>query len=222
MLVMTSSPQPGWYADPSRAADLRWWDGVRWTDATVRDGVQEVRPLPPPGRPVPAAEPGVVRVRAAGSLLTEPVLVLSADGDVRGVRAPDGRPLGSVVGRLGAGLLDRLQTRRLALRDTSGTPQLLLRRAASLGRAPLVVERPGVGEVGQLVPEDGGWQLLSAGSRVGRLRTGTGGDLVVVDATGAEVVRAQAAPGERVVRVHRALPDPLLALALAGALVVAP
>ena len=25
-------PQPGWYADPYGGSDLRWWDGIRWTD----------------------------------------------------------------------------------------------------------------------------------------------------------------------------------------------
>ena len=217
---MTSSPQPGWYDDPSGIADLRWWDGTRWTDATVEDGVPSARPLPVPGRPARAAEPGVVRVRATGSLLAEPVLVLDPAGDVRGVRAPDGRSLGSLVGEVGSGLLDRLRTARLQVRDTAGTPQLLLTRAPSLRPAPLVVERPGSGEVGRLVPEDGRWALVSAGRAVGGLRVDDAGDVVVVDASGSEVARASAATGQRVVRVHRPLPDPLLPLALAGALAV--
>jgi Protein of unknown function (DUF2510) len=25
---------PGWYPDPSRETDLRWWDGKQWTDRT--------------------------------------------------------------------------------------------------------------------------------------------------------------------------------------------
>ncbi len=215
---MTSSPQPGWYADPAREADLRWWDGARWTDATVQDGAPSVRPLP--GRPAAAAEAGVVRVRAAGSLLTEPALVLDPTGEVRGVRSPDGRALGSVVGQLGQGLLDRLRTARLTVRDPAGAPLLLLTRSASLRGAAVVVERPGAGEVGALVPEQGRWALVSAGQPVGGLRVDDAGDVVVADAAGDEVARASAATGERVVRVHRALQDPLLPLALAGALVV--
>ncbi len=27
-------PTPGWYPDPGGEAALRWWDGMRWTDAT--------------------------------------------------------------------------------------------------------------------------------------------------------------------------------------------
>ena len=29
------SPAPGWYADPWRAALMRWWDGSEWTDSTL-------------------------------------------------------------------------------------------------------------------------------------------------------------------------------------------
>ncbi len=41
------SPIPGWYADPSDAAQLRWWDGSTWTDDT-RAQVPHTAP-PPPG-----------------------------------------------------------------------------------------------------------------------------------------------------------------------------
>jgi hypothetical protein len=207
---MTSAPQPGWYADPARAADLRWWDGGRWTDAVVLGGVQRVSPLGAPRR-----EQVVER-----SLLAEPVLVVDRDGDVRGVRAPDGRRLGSVVGRVRSGLLDRLRSTRLQVRDAAGEPQLLLTRAPSLGRAPLVVERPGGGEVGQLVQEAGRYALVSAGRPVGALQV-HGSDVVVLDASGAEVARSTETVGERVVRVHGRLPDPLGPLAVAAALAVA-
>jgi membrane protease YdiL (CAAX protease family) len=34
--VMQVQPTPGWYSDPWRAAPLRWWDGVQWTDRTYQ------------------------------------------------------------------------------------------------------------------------------------------------------------------------------------------
>jgi hypothetical protein len=40
---------PGWYADPSDAAQLRWWDGSTWTGDT-RAQIPHTAP-PPPGGP---------------------------------------------------------------------------------------------------------------------------------------------------------------------------
>jgi hypothetical protein len=31
-------PVPGWYADPTRRFELRYWDGGRWTEHVGRDG----------------------------------------------------------------------------------------------------------------------------------------------------------------------------------------
>ncbi len=54
------SPIPGWYADPSDAAQLRWWDGSTWTDDTR---AQSPHTAPPPPRASgtpggPSATPG--------------------------------------------------------------------------------------------------------------------------------------------------------------------
>ena len=55
-----SEPVPGWYPDPQRAAALRWWDGVRWTEhVSPAPGVPTRSPYAPaprrqlmPGTPV--------------------------------------------------------------------------------------------------------------------------------------------------------------------------
>lgn len=50
------SPVQGWYADPTRPGQLRWWDGNQWTPHAQPDPTQ-----PDPGRPDPSfsALPGV-------------------------------------------------------------------------------------------------------------------------------------------------------------------
>ena len=39
---MQVQPAPGWYSDPWRAAPLRWWDGVQWTDHTYQSAFPPV------------------------------------------------------------------------------------------------------------------------------------------------------------------------------------
>ena len=222
-----TSPQPGWYADPAAEHELRWWDGARWTAAVMTAGAQASSPLRPPA--------GGATADSGGPLLTAPVLVLVREPGGAGVLDETGRRLGTVVddGRGGAGgLLDRLRACRLELRDTSGATRLLLRRPAGLRARPVVVERPGAGEVGQLVPETGpgavGHALRSGGRPVGSLdaRDRPGGEVRVLDLSGAEVARISRRPpgaahplGAHVVHVHRPLPDPLRSLVVAAALV---
>ncbi|GAB2531700.1 DUF2510 domain-containing protein [Nocardia heshunensis] len=43
--AMRPSPTPpGWYVDPGYPGQLRWWDGIQWTQH-----VQVAPPPPPPG-----------------------------------------------------------------------------------------------------------------------------------------------------------------------------
>jgi hypothetical protein len=55
-----SSPPAGWYQDPENAAQLRYWDGVEWT---------EHRAAPPQAAPVTPSAPYVADVYAAGANL---------------------------------------------------------------------------------------------------------------------------------------------------------
>ena len=75
---------PGWYPDPSRAAALRWWDGVEWTSST-----QSV----PPAAAIPDGAAGKqpatdARAIALGALALLGVALLrfAASADVFGLR----------------------------------------------------------------------------------------------------------------------------------------
>lgn len=51
------APAPGWYADPTGLAGVRWWDGAQWTSYTApmpasAPGAAVVRPSLPEGAPI--------------------------------------------------------------------------------------------------------------------------------------------------------------------------
>ncbi len=78
------SPEPGWYPDPSGSPNLRWWNGVSWSDST--------HPLPgasPQSAPAPAYptifgdDPGPTtgrRGRGAGVAIAMVVVLLGIAG----------------------------------------------------------------------------------------------------------------------------------------------
>jgi hypothetical protein len=54
------SPAPGWYPDPERPGNRRWWDGLAWTDFSEPlngGGSSSGQPAPPPSGG-PGAPPG--------------------------------------------------------------------------------------------------------------------------------------------------------------------
>ena len=65
-------PPPGWHPDPWRQHELRWWDGVQWTE-WVRDkpgGTRSEDPpgsLPPPGVAEQTPWPAARRTRCAAA-----------------------------------------------------------------------------------------------------------------------------------------------------------
>jgi len=63
---MSPQPNPGWYPDPSVPTQLRWWDGVSWSNATQPAAVSGV--APGSGFAPPSAVSGV----APGSRFAHP------------------------------------------------------------------------------------------------------------------------------------------------------
>ncbi len=174
-----TAPQPGWYADPSAAFDLRWWDGTTWTADVVRAGLQSTSPLGALPERQGADRPDRIRQQVqqagggstpgTGSLFTEPVLVVNQKTKIveltneYAVYDAAGRPIGSVV-EIGQSTmkkamrfvssLDQYMTHRLEVRDAQGVPQLLLTRPAKVMRSRVVVQRPDGTSVGELVQEN--------------------------------------------------------------------
>ncbi len=50
---------PGWYPDPTRRHQHRYWDGKDWTDSIADQGITayDAPTFSPPTQPVPAAQP---------------------------------------------------------------------------------------------------------------------------------------------------------------------
>lgn len=259
-----TTPQPGWYADPATTFDLRWWDGGRWTDAVVKGGVQTTSPLPDGRTPVQVSSTGYVKdqvqrragiaptAAGSGTLFTEPVLVVNQKAKLieltneYAVYDQAGQPLGTVV-EVGQSAVkkavrflssvDQFLTHRLEVRDTAGTPLLLLTRPAKLVKSRVVVSRPGVGELGQLVQENVfgkiRFGMYSGGRQVGSLNAQNwrAWDFRILDEAGVEVARIKktfegvaktlfTTADNYVVQIHRPLRDPLLSLVVAAALTV--
>lgn len=262
-----TTPQPGWYADPAGAFDLRWWDGIGWTDAVVRSGVQTQSPLPDGRGPVDAgraAQPeriadqlqrqaGQAHVMGGGgTLFTEPVLVVNQKTKIieltneYAVFDQSARQIGSVVqiGQSGAKKVaraltsfDQFMTHKLEVRDAYGQPQLLLTRPAKLMKSRIIVEKPGIGEIGQLVQENVfghiRFGLHSGGRAVGSLKAQNwrAWDFQILDENDQEVARIKktfegiaktlfTTADNYVVTIHRPLQDPLQSLVVAAALTV--
>lgn len=262
-----TTPQPGWYDDPAATFDLRWWDGSTWTDAVVKAGVQSQSPLPDGRGPVDVGRAGrseriqdqVERQAQAkpvmgggGTLFTERVLVVNQKAKILeltneyAVFDQSGNQIGSVVQVGQSGLkkaarfvssVDQFMTHKLEVRDAHGQPQMLLTRPAKFMKSKLLVERPGYGEIGQLVQENVfgkiRFGLHSGGRSVGSLNAQNwrAWDFQILDDQNQEVARIKktfegvaktlfTTADNYVVTIHRELQDPLLSLVVAAALCV--
>ena len=58
LLPFTPGAGPGWFNDPQRRHELRYFDGTLWTEHVSDDGVQAVDGwMPPPPPPPPPLQP---------------------------------------------------------------------------------------------------------------------------------------------------------------------
>jgi hypothetical protein len=259
-----TTPQAGWYADPTGTFEQRWWDGKAWSDKVVHAGQQSVSPLPTGAAPVSASRPdqlqrqigqkaGVVPgAPGGGTVFTEPVLVVNQKTKLiemvneYSVYDQHGEQIASVT-EVGQSFLkkavrligeyDQFFTHRLEVRDLTGRPQLLVTRPAKILKSKVIVEKPGIGEVGRLVQLNAigkiRFGLMQGERQIGELRAENwrAWDFSIVDESGTEVARVQktfeglartmfTTADNYVVRLHRTLEDPLLSLVVASALTV--
>ncbi|MGB8652786.1 MAG: phospholipid scramblase-related protein [Mycobacteriales bacterium] len=259
-----TTPQAGWYADPTGSFEHRWWDGARWTEQVAHGGQQTVSPLPDGQAPVQASRPDQVQRQVTqqaglatgapgnGTVFTEPVLVVNQKVKLveltnqYSVYDQHGGQLASVT-EVGQSTLkklvrlvseyDQFLTHRLEVRDMTGRPQLLVTRPAKLLKSKVIVEKPGVGEVGRLVQQNAigkiRFALMAGTEQVGEMRAENwrAWDFAIVDSVGTEIARIKktfeglaktlfTTADNYVVHLHRPLADPLLSLVVASALTV--
>ena len=254
----------GWYPDPTGTFHHRWWDGQQWTDQVSSNGQQSVSPLHPGAAPVQASRPDKLAAQTAragvepggvtggGTVFTEPVLVVNQKVKLievtnqYSVYDQNGTQIASVseVGQSTLkkvvrvlGEYDQFFTHRLEVRDMQARPVLQITRPAKILKSKVVVEKPGVGEVGRLEQRNAigkiRFALMAGSEQVGELRAENwrAWDFAIVDASGTEIARIKktfeglaktmfTTADNYVVRIHRPLEDPLLSLVVASALTV--
>jgi len=270
---------PGWYPDPARAHELRYFDGGTWSEHVSDHGVAAVDPLPPGGPPsagsrafdsldqglsfgeVPSAKvqaqvaqnTGAAPVAAGtGSIFDEPVLVVNQKAKLielnneYSVFDAEGRKIGAVkqVGQSGArkalrlvSNIDQFMKVHLDVTDGAGQPLLRLTRPGKVLKSTVIVERPGVGEVGRLVQENAigkiRFAMMVGAQKVGSINAENwrAWNFSIRDGSETEVARitktwegfAKAAfttADNYVVQIHRPLEDPLRSLVVAAAVSV--
>lgn len=176
---MTTTPPPGWYPDPHRRHEQRWWDGQAWT-AHVSTGGQQ-------GHDDPAAvvaqhRPEQIRHQVhqqagiagggpgsgagGGTIWTEPILVVNQKAklieieneyavfDQGGQQIAAVRQVGQSTARKVLRVLtdvDQFLSTTLQVVDRSGAVQMVLSRPGKFLKSTVVVQGPGGGELGRIV-----------------------------------------------------------------------
>jgi len=187
-----------------------------------------------------------------GDMFSEPVLVVNQKAKLielnnqYSVFDAEGRKIGAVqqVGQSGArkalrlvSNIDQFMKVHLDVTDVNGQPLLRLTRPGKVLKSTIIVERPGVGEVGRLVQENAigkiRFAVMSGNQKLGSINAENwrAWNFSIRDHTETEVARitktweglAKAAfttADNYVVQIHRPLEDPFRSLVVAAAVSV--
>jgi uncharacterized protein YxjI len=181
MTQQPTQPPAGWYPDPGRQFQQRYWDGATWTEHVVGPQGQTTAPLPAQAAPVQVSRPeqvqkqvqqqaGVQGVQGGGgTLFDSPVLVVNQKAKLieltneYAVYDQNGTQLGSVV-QVGQSTarkvfravsnFDQFLSHKMEVRDAHGRPVLNLHRPAKLLKSTVIVSSPDGRELGQIRQEN--------------------------------------------------------------------
>lgn len=214
----------GWFADPLGRHELRYYDGRQWTEHVSNRGRTAIDPPVGAGN-VPtvnrapekvqgdvqrAGPAGVASFAGAGSVFTEPILVVNQkakfievnneyaiyDQHARQIAAV--REVGQSTLKKAVRLLssyDQFFTHQLQIVDMSGQVLLALTRPAKLVKSRIIVQDPAGAEIGQIVQQNAigkiRFGLESNGSHYGLIQgeNWRAWNFRIEDHTGAEVAR---------------------------------
>jgi len=208
---MTESPA-NWYPDPLGRYELRYWDGAVWTDYVATQGVQALDPLAAAQaeQAAQAAQAYAARGRGGGTVLTEPVLVVSQRPEATetahefAIADQFGRHVGWVI-EVGQGSakkalrrlssVDQFLARTLQITDPSGEVLLQITRPGKVFKSRVIVQDGDGHEIGQILQQNV-WgkiriSLESGGHQYGAIdaENWRAWDFTVQDDTSTEVAR---------------------------------
>lgn len=170
-----------WYPDPSGVHEMRYFDGVNWTEHVTSGGKQSVDPLVAPVAPVSTHAADKIQQQVAkagitggagqgsGSIFNEPVLVVNQKAklieinneyaiyDQNGTQIGAIRQVGqSAAKKVARALLsvDQFMTHSLQIVDGAGAVQLTVTRPRKVFKSRFVVGDASGREIGQIVQKN--------------------------------------------------------------------
>jgi uncharacterized protein YxjI len=179
--TMSNQPAPNWYPDPSGKHELRYWDGIAWTDRVMNHGKESADA--PGSTHVPQGQHTAERVRrqvgdqagvagtgrGGGSIFTEPILVINQKAKIIEVNSEfavydqNGKQIAAVrqVGQSAfkkalrfVGDVDQYLTHKFQIVDMAGNVQLTMTRPRKFIKSRVEIGDGGGNPIGAVVQKN--------------------------------------------------------------------